>query len=420
MGQDQSTQQGGGGGQQHQNHKDPHNNNHSSNNPSPRPSRPDLSSSTSTSNTNNNNNNINSTSTSTSAALYQNDDEVLAILKQLETTSLPQPLLKCTALPPDQEVQTLRNAVGTSSSSSSSAAVSRNSSPQSTAASFHKQQDNNSNNSKHQLQQDNTSSSPTLESISNFISEMKRKAQSASNQLSAPTFRERNAEVKTIQQQQQPVNNNNREKSTSSSTTTTTNNKNENGFASLESSRAGSPSASTTTAPILNASTSSTSSEKIINIISSPLPTLPAAPLLQSLGRPQTLNLREISSNCVPRCERIQQETAKLNLELQGLKSAALQQIRLGQKCYSVETEVKRLHLELGGDDKGSAAARSIGHDESFPSLMSVCEETSELLDKVHNLLGDEPRKLLQEYAQKIEARSPKSPILSPVRKKKF
>ena len=254
-----------------------------------------------------------------------------------------------------------------------------------------------------------------------IISEMKRKAQSASHQLSAPTFRERNAEVKQQQQKEKEKDSSAPTSSSSASsplkTTTTATSASDAGFASLESSRAASPSA--TVSSSLSLQSQQQQQQQQSSSSTSSIPTLPLGPLLQTLGRPQTLTLREISSNCVPRCEKMQQETAKLNLELQGLKSAALQQIRLGQKCYSVETEVKRLHLELSGDEKGSAAARSIGYDEAFPSLMSVCEETSELLDKVHKLLEDEPRKLLQEYAQKIEAKSPRSPVMSPVKKRR-
>lgn len=152
-----------------------------------------------------------------------------------------------------------------------------------------------------------------------------------------------------------------------------------------------------------------------------PLPTFIPGPLLQSLGRPQTFCLKEISNAAVPRCERMVQDTVTLAQELQSLKSAALQQIRHGQKCYSVETEVKRLHVELHGDDRGSQTAKSIGHDGPFPPLLSVCNETGVLLDKIHALLGEEPRRRLQEYAAGIDARSlmaVKSPLVtSPMKK---
>jgi hypothetical protein len=139
---------------------------------------------------------------------------------------------------------------------------------------------------------------------------------------------------------------------------------------------------------------------------SAPLTTMVPGPLLQTLGRTQTIGTREVGRS-LQRAERSLGDAKVLAAEVEALKGAALGTVRVGQKCYSVEAEVKRLHLELMGDTRSTAATKAIGHDTAFPPLTQVCKDTVALVESINRLLTPAARETLQEFARTIDSRKP-------------
>lgn len=356
--------------------------------------------------------------------VFVGDEEVTAIWSQIQQQALlvHPPLLRSTALPPEKELEAIKESL---------------------AEERKRAAENQSNNDNNQTSSASAESSPTA-AASAFFAELKRKALSAASSNS-PSFGTRCSEIARLQK---GVSASSPSPASAAFSGALASNLTTAGSASTSShaqpaesgSRASVPplassaNFSSSSVGVLQQTSSSGGNPPPLAIVASdsdlvallsehsplaaaPLAALAPAPLLQTLGRTQTICTREVSKS-LARSETVVQTAKQMAVDMEGLKAGAVHTVRVGQRCYAVETEVKKLHLELHGDTRSTAITKAIGHDTAFSPLAQVCRETVQLIDEIHKLLRPEAKEALQEFARGIDARAlggAPSPLLPPL-----